>query len=66
MCYNGYFVNHCSNEHVQRFEIMSILKQASMKREIVQINRLLRHLRWDFLLVSEFQETSSTPTSLLP
>jgi hypothetical protein len=40
MRYDGYFVNCCPNEHVQRIEIMSILTQASMKTEIVQINTL--------------------------
>jgi hypothetical protein len=40
MHYNGYSVNCCPNEHAQRFEIMSILTQASMKIEIVQINKL--------------------------
>jgi hypothetical protein len=40
MCYDGYFVNCYSNEHAQRFEIMSILTQASIKTEIVQINKL--------------------------
>jgi hypothetical protein len=41
MCYNGYFVNYCPDKHTQRFEIMSILMQASMKTEIVQINRFV-------------------------
>jgi hypothetical protein len=41
MYYDGYFVNCCSNKHTQRFEIMSILMQASMKTEIVQINRFV-------------------------
>jgi hypothetical protein len=40
MGYDGYFVNCCTNKHAQRFEIVSILTQASMKIEIVQINRL--------------------------
>jgi hypothetical protein len=31
MYYDGYFVNCCPNEHVQRFEIMSILTQAWKK-----------------------------------
>jgi hypothetical protein len=40
MCYDGYFVNFCPNEHIQRFEIVSILTQATMKIKIVQINTL--------------------------
>jgi hypothetical protein len=31
MCYDGYFVNYCPNEHAQIFEIVSIWMQASMK-----------------------------------
>jgi hypothetical protein len=31
MCYDGYFINYCPNEHTKRFEIVSILMQASMK-----------------------------------
>jgi hypothetical protein len=31
MYHEGYFVNYCRNEHAQRFDIMSILMQASMK-----------------------------------
>jgi hypothetical protein len=31
MYYDGYFVDCCSNKHAQRFEILSILTQASMK-----------------------------------
>jgi hypothetical protein len=31
MSYDGYFVDCCPNEHAQRFEIVSILKQASIK-----------------------------------
>jgi hypothetical protein len=31
ICQDGYFVNCCPNEHAQRFEIVSILTQASMK-----------------------------------
>jgi hypothetical protein len=31
MCYDGYFVNCCLNEHTQRFEIVSNVTQASMK-----------------------------------
>jgi hypothetical protein len=31
MCYDEYFVNCYPNEHTQRFEIVSILMQASMK-----------------------------------
>jgi hypothetical protein len=38
MCYDGYSVNCSSNKYAQRFEIMSILTQASMEIEIVQIN----------------------------
>jgi hypothetical protein len=30
MCYDGYFVNCCPNEHGKRFEIVSILTQASI------------------------------------
>jgi hypothetical protein len=51
MCYDGYFVNCFPDKHAQRFEIMSILTQASMKTKIVQINRLYCHSRWDFLLM---------------
>jgi hypothetical protein len=40
MCYDGYLVNYCPNKHAQRLEIMSILTQASIKTEIVQINKL--------------------------
>jgi hypothetical protein len=40
MCYDGHFVNCCLDKYAQRFEIMSILTQASMKIEIAQINRL--------------------------
>jgi hypothetical protein len=31
ICYDGYFASCCSNERIQRFEIMSILTQASIK-----------------------------------
>jgi hypothetical protein len=31
MYHDGYFVNCCPNKHTQRFEIVSILTQASMK-----------------------------------
>jgi hypothetical protein len=31
MCYDGYSVNCCPNKHAQRFEIMPILTQASVK-----------------------------------
>jgi hypothetical protein len=40
MCHDGYFVDCYPNEHAQRFEIVLILTQASMKTEIVQLNRL--------------------------
>jgi hypothetical protein len=40
MCYDGYSINFCPKKHAQRFEIMSILMQASMKTSIVEINRL--------------------------
>jgi hypothetical protein len=40
MYYDGYSVNCCPNKHIQRFEIMSILTQASMKIKIVEINKL--------------------------
>jgi hypothetical protein len=40
MYHDGYFVNCCPNEHIQRFEIVSILKQASIKTLILQLNKL--------------------------
>ena len=51
MFYDGFSVNRCLEKHAQRFEIISILMQASMIIEIVQINRLQHHSKWDFLLV---------------
>jgi hypothetical protein len=33
MCYDGYSINCCLEKRAQRFEIMSILTQASMKTE---------------------------------
>jgi hypothetical protein len=31
MCHDGYFVNCCPNGQAERFEIVSILTQVSMK-----------------------------------
>jgi hypothetical protein len=39
MSSNGYYINRCPDKQAQRFEIKSILTQASMKTEFVQINR---------------------------
>jgi hypothetical protein len=38
MCCDGYSINFCPDKYAQRFEIISILTQAFMKIEIVQIN----------------------------
>jgi hypothetical protein len=37
MCYDGYFDNCCPNKHTQRFEIVSILTQVSMKNELYNL-----------------------------
>jgi hypothetical protein len=37
MCYDGYSVNCYPNKHPQRFEIISILKLASMKNKLYKL-----------------------------
>jgi hypothetical protein len=37
MCYDVYFVNFCPNKHAQRFGIVSVLMQASMKTELYKL-----------------------------